>query len=83
MYVMRSRWRWWIRWWWRHVTFRRQARPEIKKENVNVTYADVAGCDEAKKEVMEFVEFLKEPDRFTKLARKFRRALCCAVRPGR
>ena len=43
---------------------------KIKKEDVNVTYADVAGCDEAKKEVMEFVEFLKEPDRFTKLGRR-------------
>ena len=46
---------------------------KIKKEDVNVTYADVAGCDEAKKEVMEFVEFLKEPDRFTKLGVRSRR----------
>ena len=45
---------------------------------MNVTYADVAGCDEAKK-VMEFVEFWKEPDRFTKLGAKIPRALCCAA----
>ena len=50
---------------------------KIKKEDVNVTYADVAGCDEAKKEVMEFVEFLKEPDRFTKLGARSRRPVRC------
>ena len=50
---------------------------KIKKEDVNVTYADVAGCDEAKKEVMEFVEFLKEPDRFTKLGVRSRRPVRC------
>ena len=50
---------------------------KIKKEDVNVTYADVAGCDEAKREVMEFVEFLKEPDRFTKLGARSRRPVRC------
>ena len=35
---------------------------KIKKEDVNVTYADVAGCDEAKKEVMDllYTELLKK-----------------------
>ena len=33
-------------------------------------FADVAGCDEAKAEVMEFVQFLKSPDKFKDLGGK-------------
>jgi cell division protease FtsH len=32
-----------------------------------VTFADVAGCDEAKEEVFEIVDFLKDPQKFQKL----------------
>lgn len=39
----------------------------VKKEDMKVTFKDVAGCDEAKKEVMEFVEFLKTPEKFKAL----------------
>jgi AFG3 family protein len=39
----------------------------VKKEDMKVTFKDVAGCDEAKKEVMEFVEFLKTPEKFKSL----------------
>ena len=38
-----------------------------KDKNTNVTFADVAGLEEAKVEVMEIVDFLKNPDRYTKL----------------
>jgi cell division protease FtsH len=34
-----------------------------------VTFADVAGIDEAKQELVEIVDFLKEPGRYTRLAR--------------
>ena len=44
--------------------------------------AQVAGCDEAKKEVMEFVEFLKEPDRFTKLGAKIPKGALLCGPPG-
>ena len=40
---------------------------KIAKEDISVTFAQVAGCDEAKREIMEFVDFLKDSDRFTKL----------------
>eukprot|EP01039_Chlorochromonas_danica_P008873 gene8873-9785_t len=55
---------------------------KINKEQVKTTFADVAGCDEAKKEIMEFVQFLKEPQRFTNLgARIPKGALLCGP-PG-
>ena len=40
---------------------------------VNVTFNDVAGLDEAKEEVMEIVDFLKNPKKYTKLGGKIRK----------
>lgn len=54
----------------------------ITKEDVNINFSDVAGCQSAKQEVMEFVDFLKDSDRFTKLgARIPKGALLCGP-PG-
>lgn len=39
----------------------------IDPANINVTFKDVVGCEEAKAEAQEFVEFLKNPDKFSKL----------------
>ena len=40
---------------------------KIGKEDVQIDFSNVAGCEEAKKEVMEFVDFLQDPTQFTKL----------------
>jgi len=55
---------------------------KINKEDVNVTFADVAGCQEAKKEIMEFVDFLKDSSRFTKLGAKIPKGALLCGPPG-
>jgi len=55
---------------------------KINKQDVQVTFADVAGCDEAKKEIMEFVDFLKDSDRFTKLGAKIPKGALLCGPPG-
>ena len=45
-----------------------KSRAKLSDENSNqVTFADIAGCDEAKEEVVELVDFLKDPQKFQKL----------------
>ena len=55
---------------------------KIKKEDVSVTFADVAGCQEAKREIMEFVDFLQDSDRFTKLGAKIPKGALLSGPPG-
>lgn len=55
---------------------------KIKPEDVSVTFADVAGCDQAKLEIMEFVDFLKDADRFTKLGAKIPKGALLSGPPG-
>lgn len=42
----------------------------VNPDDIKVTFADVVGCDEAKVEIQEFTEFLKNPDKFAKLGGK-------------
>jgi cell division protease FtsH len=48
----------------------------------NVTFDDVAGLEEAKEEVMEVVEFLKNPDKFTRLGGKLPKGVMLVGPPG-
>ncbi|MFO1196507.1 MAG: ATP-dependent zinc metalloprotease FtsH [Burkholderiaceae bacterium] len=48
----------------------------------NVTFADVAGCDEAKEEVQELVEFLRDPSKFQKLGGRIPRGVLMVGSPG-
>jgi cell division protease FtsH len=63
-------------------SFGRSRAKMLGDGQVNVTFADVAGCDEAKEEVTEVVDFLKEPGKFQKLGGKIPRGLLLVGPPG-
>lgn len=53
-----------------------------KGTRVNITFADVAGLDEAKVEVMEIVDFLKNPKKYTNLGGKIPKGALLVGNPG-
>jgi cell division protease FtsH len=54
----------------------------LSKEMTGITFKDVAGIDEAKEEVTEIIEFLKNPKRFTKLGGRIPRGVLLIGEPG-
>ncbi len=54
----------------------------INPEMVNVSFADVAGCDESKYELQEVVDFLKDPDKFNNAGAKIPKGILLEGPPG-
>ncbi|HED65180.1 MAG TPA: ATP-dependent zinc metalloprotease FtsH [Planctomycetes bacterium] len=61
---------------------RSRAQLYSKENHTNVTFDDVAGAEEAKAEVREIVEFLKNPSRFTRIGGRIPRGVLLVGSPG-
>ena len=60
-----------------------KSRARMMDESSNtITFADVAGCDEAKEEVTEMVDFLRDPSKFQKLGGRIPRGVLLVGSPG-
>ena len=64
------------------MSFGRSKAKLMSEDQIKVTFADVAGCDEAKEEVGELVEFLRDPGKFQKLGGKIPRGVLMVGPPG-
>jgi len=64
------------------MSFGKSKARMMTEDQVKVTFNDVAGCEEAKEEVFEIVEFLRDPGKFQKLGGKIPRGVLLAGQPG-
>ncbi len=64
------------------MSFGKSKAKMMSEDQVKVTFADVAGCDEAKDEVSELVDFLRDPSKFQKLGGKIPRGVLMVGSPG-
>jgi len=64
------------------MSFGKSKARMMTEDQVKVTFNDVAGCEEAKEEVFEIVEFLRDPSKFQKLGGKIPRGVLLAGSPG-
>lgn len=64
------------------MTFGKSKARLLSEDQIKTTFADVAGCDEAKEDVAEIVEFLRDPGKFQKLGGKIPRGVLMVGPPG-
>lgn len=64
------------------MSFGKSKARMLEEDQIKVTFADVAGCDEAKEEVAEMVDFLKDPSKYQKLGGKIPRGALMVGPPG-
>ncbi|MDT8406299.1 MAG: ATP-dependent zinc metalloprotease FtsH [Methylococcales bacterium] len=64
------------------MTFGKSRARMLEEDQIKVTFADVAGCDEAKEDVVEIVDFLKDPAKYQKLGGKIPRGALMVGPPG-
>jgi cell division protease FtsH len=64
------------------MSFGKSKAKLLGEDQIKVTFADVAGVDEAKADVQELVEFLREPDKFQRLGGRIPRGILMVGQPG-
>ncbi len=64
------------------MSFGKSRARQLTEDQIKVTFADVAGCDEAKEEVKEVVDFLRDPGKFQQLGGRIPRGILMVGQPG-
>ncbi|MEI4269717.1 MAG: ATP-dependent zinc metalloprotease FtsH, partial [Candidatus Dasytiphilus stammeri] len=64
------------------ISFGKSKARMLSEDQITITLADVAGCDEAKEEVAELVEYLREPNKFQRLGGKIPKGVLMVGPPG-
>lgn len=64
------------------MSFGKSKAKMLSEDQIKVNFGDVAGCEESKQEVVEIVDFLRDPEKFTKLGATIPRGVLMVGPPG-